>query len=109
MQMQWEQEQREHEQWEWEETERQEQEERDRNGNIDGAGKDGRKTEGDIAAGDGRTAEVGSCGDAAENGRDMETEGEDQDQDQEMGVGPSVPKKRKMEDKVSFCLNYNRN
>ena len=39
--------------------------------------------------------------------RAQETEGEDKDKDQEMGVGPSVPKKWKMEDKVSFCLNYN--
>ena len=29
-------------------------------------------------------------------------EGEDEDKDQEMGAGPSVPNKRKMDDKVSF-------
>ena len=40
--------------------------------------------------------------------RAQETEGEDEDQDQEMGVGPSVPKKWKMDNKVSFYLNYNR-
>ena len=32
------------------------------------------------------------------------TEGEDKDKDQETGVGPSVPKKQKMEDKVSFLF-----
>ena len=39
--------------------------------------------------------------------RAQETEGEDKDKDQETGAGPSVPKKRKMEDKVRFYLNYN--
>ena len=36
--------------------------------------------------------------------RAQETEGEDKDKDQEMGVGPSIPKKWKMEDKVSFLF-----
>ena len=50
---------------------------RDRDGDNGGAGKDGRrKAEGDNAAGDGRTTEAGSCGDAAENGRDMESTGD---------------------------------
>ena len=40
--------------------------------------------------------------------RAQETEGEDKDKDQETGMGPSITKKQKMEDKVSFCLNYNR-
>ena len=31
-------------------------------------------------------------------------EGEDKDKEQEMGVGPSVPKKRKMDNKVSFLF-----
>ena len=34
--------------------------------------------------------------------RAQETEGEDEEEEQEMGAGPSVPKKRKMDDKVSF-------
>ena len=34
--------------------------------------------------------------------RAQETEGEKEDKEQETGVGPSVPKKRKMDDKVSF-------
>ena len=34
--------------------------------------------------------------------RAQETEGEEEDKEQETGVGPSVPKKRKMDDKVSF-------
>ena len=34
--------------------------------------------------------------------RAQETEGEEEDEEQEMGVGPSVPKKRKMDDKVRF-------
>ena len=34
--------------------------------------------------------------------RAQEMEGEDKDKEQETGVGPSVPKKRKMDDKVSF-------
>ena len=37
--------------------------------------------------------------------RAQEMEGEEDDKDQETGVGPSVPKKRKMDEKVSF-LNY---
>ena len=36
--------------------------------------------------------------------RAQETEGEDEDEEQETGVGPSVPKKQKMEDKVSFLF-----
>ena len=36
--------------------------------------------------------------------RAQEMEGEDKDQDQEMGAGPSVPKKRKMDDKVSVLF-----
>ena len=36
--------------------------------------------------------------------RAQETEGEDKDKDQEMGVGPSVPKKWKIDDKVSFLF-----
>ena len=36
--------------------------------------------------------------------RAQETEGEDKDKDQEMGVGPSIPKKRKMDDKVSVLF-----
>ena len=36
--------------------------------------------------------------------RAQETEGEDKDKEQEMGMGPSVPKKWKMEDKVSFLF-----
>ena len=40
--------------------------------------------------------------------RAQETEGDDDDEDQEMGVGPSVPKKRKMDEKVSFS-NYKQN
>ena len=34
--------------------------------------------------------------------RAQETEGEDDEEEQETGVGLSVPKKRKMDDKVSF-------
>ena len=33
-----------------------------------------------------------------------DTEGEDEDEEQETGAGPSVPKKRKMDDKVSFSF-----
>ena len=82
---------------------------RDRYGNNGGASEDGgRKAEGDNAMGDRRTTEVGSCRDAAENGRDTESTGDGgRRQRQETGTGPSVPKKWKMEDKVSFCLNYN--
>ena len=36
--------------------------------------------------------------------RAQEMEGEEEDEEQETGVGPSVPKKRKMDDKVSFFL-----
>ena len=36
--------------------------------------------------------------------RAQEMEGEDKDEDQETGVGPSIPKKRKMEDKVSVLF-----
>ena len=36
--------------------------------------------------------------------RAQEMEGEDKDKEQETGMGPSVPKKRKMEDKVSFLF-----
>ena len=36
--------------------------------------------------------------------RAQEMEGEDEDEEQEMGVGPSVPKKWKMDDKVSFLF-----
>ena len=36
--------------------------------------------------------------------RAQETEGGDEDKDQETGAGPSVPKKQKMEDKVSFLF-----
>ena len=36
--------------------------------------------------------------------RAQEMEGEDEDKEQEMGAGPSVPKKWKMDDKVSFLL-----
>ena len=36
--------------------------------------------------------------------RAQEMEGEDKDEEQEMGAGPSVPKKWKMEDKVSFFI-----
>ena len=50
---------------------------RDRDGDIGRAGEDGgRKTEGVIAMGDGRTTEAGSCRDAAENGRDTESTGD---------------------------------
>ena len=34
--------------------------------------------------------------------RAQETEGEEEEEEQETGVGPSVPKKMKMDDKVSF-------
>ena len=34
--------------------------------------------------------------------RAQETEREEEDEEQEMVAGPSVPKKRKMDDKVSF-------
>ena len=34
--------------------------------------------------------------------RAQETEGEEEDEEQEMGAGPSVPNKRKMDDKVRF-------
>ena len=36
--------------------------------------------------------------------RAQETEGEDEDEEQETGMGPSVPKKWKMDDKVSFLF-----
>ena len=36
--------------------------------------------------------------------RAQETEGEDKDKDQETGTGPSVPKKWKMDNKVSFLF-----
>ena len=36
--------------------------------------------------------------------RAQEMEEEDKDKDQEMSVGPSVPKKWKMDDKVSFFI-----
>ena len=39
--------------------------------------------------------------------RAQESEGEEEDKEQETGVGPSVPKKRKMDDKVSFFIYYN--
>ena len=49
----------------------------DQDGNNGGAGEDGRrKVEDHDAMGVGRTTEVGSCGDAAENGRDMESTGD---------------------------------
>ena len=40
--------------------------------------------------------------------RAQKMEGEEEDKDQETGAGPSIPKKRKMDEKVSFFLNYNR-
>ena len=49
----------------------------DRDGNNGGAGEDGRrKAEDHDATGVGRMTEVGSCGDAAENGRNMESTGD---------------------------------
>ena len=67
----------------------------------------GRKAEGDNATGQQRREAVEMQLRMEEIQRAQETEGEDKDKDQEMGAGPSVPKKQKMEDKVSFCLNYN--
>ena len=36
--------------------------------------------------------------------RAQETEGEEEEEEQEMGAGPSVAKKSKMDDKVSFSF-----
>ena len=36
--------------------------------------------------------------------RAQEMEGEDKDKEQETGMGPSVPKKQKMDDKVCFLF-----
>ena len=49
----------------------------DQDGNIGRAGEDGRrKVKDHDATGVGRTTEAGSCGDAAENGRNMESTGD---------------------------------
>ena len=70
----------------------------DRDGDNGGAGKDGgREMEDHDAMGVGRTTEVGSCGDAAENGRDTESTGNGgrrQRQRSRDGCGTKCPKEK---------------